>query len=56
MSWIDFVLSGLLLTASSLAVASHRRYLKLQRKHHLVQQRCTHAEQRLNTLWTPTKS
>ena len=51
MTWLEAVLGALLLTASSLAVAAHRRYLLLRRKYKVLQRLHDHAEQQLSTLW-----
>lgn len=55
MTWLEAVLGALLLTVSSLAVAAHRRYLMLRRKHKTLQHLYDHAEQQLSTLWASKK-
>ena len=56
MTWVETILSLLLLTASGLALVAHRRYKAMQRKHKLLQRLYDHAEQQLTTLWANKKS
>lgn len=51
MTWLEIVLSGLLLATAGGAVAAQRRYLALRRKHKTLQRLYDHAEQQLSTLW-----
>lgn len=55
MTWLNLVLCGLLLTTSGLAVAAHRRYLALLRKHKTLQRLYNKAEQQLSSLWASKK-
>lgn len=49
MSWLEVVLSILLLLSLSLAMALQRRYLALQRRHKVLQRRYDKAEHQLST-------
>ena len=55
MTWLEAVLSILLLLSLGLAVALQRRYLALQRKHKILQRLYDKAEPQLGTLWTSKK-
>lgn len=50
------MLSMLLLATSSIAFATHRRYIALQRKHKSLQRLYDKAEQQLSTLWKSNKA
>ena len=51
MTWLDFLLGALFLTASGLAFVAQRRYRQLQRKYKALQQHYEKAEAQLSTLW-----
>ena len=55
MTWLEAVLSVLLLLSCGLTVALQRRYLALQRKHKILQRLYDKAEHQLSTLWTSKK-
>lgn len=55
MTWLEALLAILLIGTSGVAVAIHRRYRVLQRKHKVLQRLYAKAEQQLTTLWTGKK-
>ena len=52
MTQLEAILSVLLLMTGGLALAAHRRYQALLRKHKLLQRLYDMAEAQLSTLWT----
>ncbi|WP_310391879.1 hypothetical protein [Hymenobacter sp.] len=56
MTWLEGLLSALLLLGCGLALVARQRYQALVRKHKILQRLYDKAEAQLNTLWTEKRS